>query len=104
MAMVKTGTLPHYLYSSKINEVAKTTEAYSPDKVRPSDVEKEVSEVESTEAEQADQFDSASEEEDDSLQGSTNAASLDEGSFFCRSFVEIQDQSSSTKINSRLLS
>ena len=40
--MVKTGTLPHYLYSSKINEVAKTTEAYSPDMVRPSDVEKEV--------------------------------------------------------------
>ena len=27
---------------SKINEVAKTTEAYSPDMVRPSDVEKEV--------------------------------------------------------------
>ena len=63
-----------------------------------------MSEVESTEAEQADKFDSASEEEDDSLQGSTNAASLDEGSFFRRSFVEIQDQSSSTKINSRLLS
>ena len=40
--MVNTGTLPHYLYSNKISETAKTTEAYSADMVRSSDVEKKV--------------------------------------------------------------
>ena len=40
--MANTGTLPHYLYSNKISEVAKTTEAYTADIVRSSDVEKKV--------------------------------------------------------------
>ena len=40
--MVKTGTLPYYLYSNKINEVAEITEAYSADMVKSFDVEKEV--------------------------------------------------------------
>ena len=65
--IAKTGRLPHYLYSNKRNEVAETMEAYSADMVRSFDVEKEnqyeVPEVESTEEEQADQFDSAREEE-----------------------------------------
>ena len=48
-------------------------------------------EVESTEEEQADQFDSASEGEDDLLETLTNnVANPDEGSFFCHSFVEIR--------------
>ena len=50
----------------------------------------EVPKVESTEEEQADQYDSASEEENHLLQTSTNVASLDEECLFCRSFVEIQ--------------
>ena len=40
--MANTGTLRHYLYSNKISEIAKTTEAYSADTVSSSDVEKEV--------------------------------------------------------------
>ena len=48
----------------------------------------EVFKVEITEEDQADQFDSASEEVDDLLQASTNVTSLDEESLFCRPFVE----------------
>ena len=91
-AVVKTGTLPHYLYSEKISDVAETTEAYSADMVRSSDVEKEVPnvteqrkvpKVDSAEEEQADLFDSASEEEDDLLPASTsNVVRLDFGSLF----------------------
>ena len=40
--MAKTGTVPRYLYSNKISEVSKATEAYSADMVRSSDVEKDV--------------------------------------------------------------
>ena len=40
--MAETGTLPHYLYSNKISEVAKTIETYSADMVRSSDVESKV--------------------------------------------------------------
>ena len=40
--IAKTGTLSRYLYSNKIREVSKTTEAYSADMVRSSDMEKEV--------------------------------------------------------------
>ena len=40
--IVKTGTLPEYLYSNKISKVAETTETYSADLVRSSDIEKEV--------------------------------------------------------------
>ena len=110
--MSKTGKRPHYLYSNNINEVAETTEAYSADMVRSFDIEREVtnvtdqqklSEVESTEEEQADQTDSAKEVKDDLLQISTsNVASLDEGSLF------LVGRSSrfcgSTEINSRFLS
>ena len=50
-----------------------------------------MSKVESTEEEQVDQFDSASEVEDDLLQTSINSvASLDEVSLYFRSVVEIQ--------------
>ena len=41
-AMAKTGTVPRYLYSNKISEVSKATEAYSADMVRSSDLGKEV--------------------------------------------------------------
>ena len=51
----------------------------------------EMSKVESTEEKQVDQFDSASEVEDDLLQTSiNNVASLDEVSLYFRSVVEIQ--------------
>ena len=40
--MAKTETLPHYLYSNKISEVARTTETYSADTFRSSGVENEV--------------------------------------------------------------
>ena len=43
--MIKTETLPHYLYSNKICVVAETTEASSAAMVRSSDVKKEVSKV-----------------------------------------------------------
>ena len=46
-------------------------------------------EVEITEEDQADQFDFASEENDDLLKASTNVTSLHEESLFCQSFVEI---------------
>ena len=72
------GTLPRYLYSNKTSDVAETsdetTEADSANMVRPSDMEKEVLQpteqhevpkFKSTEKEQADQFDSVSEEGDD---------------------------------------
>ena len=42
----------------------------------------EVPQVQGAGEEQVDQFDSASEEEDDLLQTSTNVTSLDEGSLF----------------------
>ena len=40
--MAKPGALSRYLYSNKIREVSKTTEAYSAGMVRSSDMEKEV--------------------------------------------------------------
>ena len=48
-------------------------------------------EEESTDEEQVDQFDSASEGEDDLLETLTNnVRNLDEAPFFCHSFVEIR--------------
>ena len=86
--------------------------AYSADVVWTSDVGKEVPhvtdqhkvpEVESTEEKQADQFDSASEEEDDLLPTSTiNVARLVEGSLFLVSRSSRFGRS--VKFNSRFLS
>ena len=50
----------------------------------------EVPQVQGAGEEQVDQFDSASEEDDDLLQTSTNVTSLGEGSLFYWSFVEIR--------------
>ena len=36
--MAKTGTLPHYLYTAKISELAGTTEEYSVPLIMPTDV------------------------------------------------------------------
>ena len=46
--MAKAGTVPHYLYSNKISEVAETTEAYLAATIRSSSVEKEVLKLERT--------------------------------------------------------
>ena len=110
--MAKTGTLPHYLYSNKISEVARTTETYSADTFRSSGVENEVPdmtdqdevpEVKSTEEEEAGQFDSASEQDYDLLPTSASTVtSLDEGSLFLVSRSTRFGRS--FKINSRFLS
>ena len=71
--MAKAGTLPHYLYTAKISEVAKTTEEYSIPLIVSTDVstavvnEKEVviEEVQEDDNEKPDEFEPSSDEEEE---------------------------------------
>ena len=92
--MVKPGTLPHYLYTAKISEVAETTEEYSIPLIVPIDVstavvnEKEVAikEVQEDDNEKSDEFEPPSDEEEELdnahpniATSTTDGAGLDEG-------------------------
>ena len=95
--MAKTGTLPHYRYTVKISEIAETTEEYSILLIVLTDVstavvnEKEVviEEVQEDDNEKSDEFETSSDEEEEVDNahpnigtGTTDVASLDEGSLF----------------------
>ena len=95
--MAKTGTLPHYLYTAKISEVAETTEEYSILLIVPTGVstavvnEKEIliEEVEEDDNEKSDEFEPSSDEEEELdnahpniATSTTDVAGLDEGSLF----------------------
>ena len=95
--MAKTGTLPYYLYTAKISEVAETTKEYLIPFIVPTDVstalvnKKEIviKEVQEDDNEKSDEFEPASDEEEDVdnahpniATSTTDVAGLDEGSLF----------------------
>ena len=95
--MAKRGTLPHYLYTAKISEVAEITEEHSIPLIVPADGstavvnEKEVviEEVQGDDNEKSDEFEPSSEEEEELdnahqniATSTTDVADLDEGSLF----------------------
>ena len=95
--MAKTGRLLHYLCTAKISEVRENTEEYAIPLIVPTGVqtavvnEKEVviEEVEEDDNEKSDEFETSSDEEEEVDNahpnigtGTTDVASLDEGSLF----------------------
>ena len=114
--MAKTGTLPHYLYTAKISEVAETTEEYSIPLTVPADLstdvanEKEVviEEVQEDDSEKSDEFEPSSDEDEElddvhpNIDTTTNVAVLDEGSLFL--VGRSTKFGRSVKINSKFIS
>ena len=115
--MAKIGTLPHYLYTAKIREVAETTEEYSIPLIVPTDVstavvnEKEVviEEVQEDDNEKSDEFKPSSNEEEELdnahpniATSTTDVAGLDEGSLFL--VGRLTRFGLSIKINSKFIS
>ena len=95
--MAKTETLPHYLYTAKISEVAETTEEYSMPTIVPTDVStavvskkevliKEVQEDYNEKKDQSGPLGDEEEELDNShpniATSTTDVVGLDEGSLF----------------------
>ena len=114
--MAKTGTLPHYLYTAKISELAETTEEYSVRLITPTDVstvvvnEKVVviEEVQEDSNEKSDEFEPSSNEEGELhnahlniATSTTDVAGLDEGSLFL--VGRLTRSGLSIKINSKFI-
>ena len=95
--MAETGTLPHYLYTAKIIEVAGATEEFSIPLIVSTDVstaavnkkELVIQEVQEDDNEKSDEFEPPSDKEEDLdnvhpniATSTTDVAGLDEGSLF----------------------